>query len=604
MRLTAFPSPSTAVEVDRPAAPRNEGLGRGRGASLVDAGRQRPEVLVGEQPCGRVLGVRRVGQERVPIGHRELGGLDADVDPPASSTPAGPKAPAGGGSKAREQPDDLEGDDARAVRRMARRPDAAIVDADRLLPGRALGARSAALIGEPAAARPGTWRAASSPSYRSSKPAVARCSNDRAERRQADELARVPAPGVRPVDRGPSPRRGRAGRPRRKRPRSPRPRRCSHPRPGSRPPPARSPGPGPRRATAGRGRAWAAPQGTNRPGRGDRAAAREAGRVAIPARREWRRVHRRRSPARPVECRLAAGRRIPDEPERVAADPAALGHLPPRARRSWRSPRPPPNPPARSTPSPAAVARWWGATTAPWRPRARGAGTSGLSRATRSPSARVYVGVGPRWARDARPNVTPVAGIRPVRLGGHEAIAVGRHPRHLHAPVQHGAHRCAPQLLPGQASPARRGGSQPDRHGILLALFFAAELVLRHRSACSRIAWGITGSCSSGRSSAASPSSSPARPRTCSSDRRHASAGGRLDGGQRAVDPGLHRDRDAPVTSCSAAGPSPASRRATLAGIGVGLVAAGPLYQVFGRERVPAQLRRSTRSRSASTASA
>src|SRR5258706_140234 len=34
-------------------------------------------------------------------------------------------------------------------------------------------------------------------------------------------------------------------------------------------------------------------------------------------------------------------------------------------------------PPARSKPSPAAVARWWGATTAPWRPRARGAGTRG-----------------------------------------------------------------------------------------------------------------------------------------------------------------------------------------------------------------------------------
>jgi hypothetical protein len=34
-------------------------------------------------------------------------------------------------------------------------------------------------------------------------------------------------------------------------------------------------------------------------------------------------------------------------------------------------------PPARSTPRPAAVARWWGATTAPCRPRASGAGTSG-----------------------------------------------------------------------------------------------------------------------------------------------------------------------------------------------------------------------------------
>ena len=34
-------------------------------------------------------------------------------------------------------------------------------------------------------------------------------------------------------------------------------------------------------------------------------------------------------------------------------------------------------PPARRTPSPAAVARWCGATTAPWRPRAVGTGTSG-----------------------------------------------------------------------------------------------------------------------------------------------------------------------------------------------------------------------------------
>ena len=239
--------------------------------------------------------------------------------------------------------------------------------------------RSAALIGEPAAARPAHWRAASSPSYRSSKPAVARRSNDRAS----------------------------AGR--------------------------RTSSPGCQRRACGR---WTEAQPAPRSGRSSEAAKRSAldldrVDVAVPGREAARRELDRRGQDRvarqPAMPRVGgapgahgAGRRDrarPDERQgrdagarASAAASAAAGARPDPLSAVWRPvaasqmsqnaspPIPQPwgmttprtafvaiaastaDPPARRTPSPAAVARWCGATTAPWRARARGAGTSGLSR--------------------------------------------------------------------------------------------------------------------------------------------------------------------------------------------------------------------------------
>ena len=94
---------------------------------------------------------------------------------------------------------------------------------------------------------------------------------------------------------------------------------------------------GSRRATAGRRRVGVAP-------RADRARDRDRQRAAPRQLRSarWRagtrRVRARAGAPGAVERRLPPRRRVPDQPERVAADAAAVGHDDRRGRRSSRSP--------------------------------------------------------------------------------------------------------------------------------------------------------------------------------------------------------------------------------------------------------------------------
>ena len=138
----------------------------------------------------------------------------------------------------------------------------------------------------------------------------------------ADALTRPPGPAERPVDaqeRGVAPERRLDQR------RGPldgldEPRSM----PGSRRRPARWPGPGGRRRQPAEPGVGIGPGADRaRHGDGQRPAQRDRLVAGSP---QGGRVGAGRRPARPVERDLATGRRVPDQPERIAAEAAALGH--------------------------------------------------------------------------------------------------------------------------------------------------------------------------------------------------------------------------------------------------------------------------------------
>ncbi len=204
-------------------------------------------------------------------------------------------------------------------------------------------------------------------------------------------------------------------------------------------------------------------------------------------------------------------------------------------------------PPARRIPRPAAVARWWGATTAPRPPRARGAGTSG-----RGVSTVPIVGA----ARQPLPPASPAA--YPARDG---SLAVGRRPRDVHPPLQHGPDGRHARLLPRRPARIRRRAGRRDRagplHGLVLRRGAGPVARLRHARGPLRLP-PDHGAGPGLRRRGGRPHRDHHEPRP---PRRDALAGGRLDGGQRARDPGLRRDRHRRRTRACAAAPSRASRR-------------------------------------------
>ena len=187
-------------------------------------------------------------------------------------------------------------------------------------------------------------------------------------------------------------------------------------------------------------------------------------------------------------------------------------------------------PPARRIPRPAAVARWWGATTAPLPPRARGAGTSGR---------------GSLHAADCRCRAgAPPAGRAPAAYPAPDgSLAVGRHPRDVHPPLQHGPDRRHARLLPRRPAGVRRPAGRRDRagplHGLVLRGRAALLALLRHAGRSLRLSPDHgAGPGLRGRRGRAHRDHDEPRP-----PRRDALAGGRLDGGQRARDPGLRGGR-------------------------------------------------------------
>ena len=181
------------------------------------------------------------------------------------------------------------------------------------------------MIGEPAAASPRAWRVAEVAVVERVEPVGGEGLEGRRQRRQADALARPPRPAVRPVDRAERRRRGRCVDAIERRGPLDR-RRRSASRPGS--PSAASSMAG---ARIGPPRQPAEPRVGIAPG-ADRAGHRDRQR---PAQRDRRVAGSRAGPPRqlpagarpePLSAHLATGRRVPDQPERVAADAAAVRH--------------------------------------------------------------------------------------------------------------------------------------------------------------------------------------------------------------------------------------------------------------------------------------
>ena len=203
MRLTALPSRVDGGEVDRPAAAR---IGADGGGARPIAGR----CAAASSAAWPGRAARSTGTSWNSGSVRWRRGRPSRASPPrsrggssaASVTPSGPNAAGGGGSNGLEDVEQLEGDDAGAVRRMGRDPDAAIVDRDRLASRSSVwAARSSAVIAEPAAARPRACRSRELAVVEVVEAVVGEALERRGQRRQADALAGPPRPAVRPVDR-------------------------------------------------------------------------------------------------------------------------------------------------------------------------------------------------------------------------------------------------------------------------------------------------------------------------------------------------------------------------------------------------------------------
>ena len=292
-------------------------------------------------------------------------------------------------------------------------------------------------------------------------------------------------------------------------------------------------------------------------------------------------VGRRRRPTRAVQRGLPSRGRVPDEPERIAADAAAVGHDDgqDRVRRDRRVDR----------------------VAAGAQDREPGRGREVMGRDDRAVAA-----AGER-RRDQRPRGVGESSIAPSlavrrREGRCASLREG-------APVTAAAtlwgpmHRSLGFVLLGtftlRFSTGLTGGllsyylarlhehGGPEVHAdgrsacIGVALLRRPSSSCRRRSACCPTGSATTGSCSSGRSSGAWPSSSRGPRRTCSL------LGGTrlLEGASTAASVPSILGFIAAVTAGDELLRGRAAARfegATLAGLGVGLVAAGPLFVGIG----------------------
>ena len=346
-------------------------------------------------------------------------------DRPAVSVRVGPEQPLGRRAAGLDDVQQLEGDEPGRVRRMARDPDAAIGRRDRFRPGRGMVAE----VGR---------RVRAAGRRRGTSPAARR---DRRRRRRRSPRSRG-VPASRP---GPAGGRARPGA--RRDPRAGSGRRTA--RPGRAPPgssgivrstaemkPSQAGKPPRASSIAGARtwsrdsrpkRAWASPQERTAPGTVTLSGPRR-GIVARP--RARRAAASAAAGARPEPLSASCRRVAASQMSQNASPPIpqALGRTTPRtafvaiaASTAW--------PPARRIERPAAVARWCGATTAPWRPRASGTGTKApgppslMRPPLPGPTARPARGDAPSFAvaRGARapPAAAPRsrAGARPCRPG-------------------------------------------------------------------------------------------------------------------------------------------------------------------------------------------
>ena len=111
---------------------------RSGGTGRVDPGRQLGSVRLVEEPLERRAMRLRVCEVGVPVGHRQLRRLDPEMGPAQIVAGLGRKCVRRRRLKSLEDVEDLEGNEPGAVRGVAGHLNPAIVDADRLCPGRAV----------------------------------------------------------------------------------------------------------------------------------------------------------------------------------------------------------------------------------------------------------------------------------------------------------------------------------------------------------------------------------------------------------------------------------------------------------------------------------
>ncbi len=292
------------------------------GASGVDQRRQAGQSRRVQQPVNGDVPEGRVGQRSVTVGHGQLGGLQAGMDPARIGDAVRPERGGRGRGQIREDAEEFEGHDAGAVGRMGRDPDASIVDGDRRPPGRRVLAEIARDDRSPDGSQSRRLDVGEVAVVERIEAVPDEDLEGRRERRQPDALAAAPGSSVRTIE-SMEPGIGRedvaehgAGRLDR----------LDELVPGREAAPPKLD----RRRENGRPRqAPVAPVGirprTHRSGHGDRLGSSPRRRRQA-AGAQGRCVGGGRCPAGSIEGDLLAAVRVPDEPEGVAADPATLGH--------------------------------------------------------------------------------------------------------------------------------------------------------------------------------------------------------------------------------------------------------------------------------------
>ena len=194
------PVPIDRREVDRPAAPRQRRGRRPGGAIGVHEPGELRGVRLGQERVDRDVDEVRIRQVEVAVGHRELRGFDPEMDPAGIVDAVRPERRGGGRLERLEHVQDLQRHDPRAVRRVGRDADAAIGRLDRLGPGR--GVLAEVLDGDGRADRRQAARLALGdlPVVEVVEPDVRQSLERRRQGWQPHSLARPPGAAARAVD--------------------------------------------------------------------------------------------------------------------------------------------------------------------------------------------------------------------------------------------------------------------------------------------------------------------------------------------------------------------------------------------------------------------
>ena len=187
-------------QVDRSAAAGVRRARRDGRPVRVDRRRQGAGVVGRQQPIDRDLEEVGIGQPTIPVGHRELRRLDAEVDPTGVVDPLGAKSARGRRLERVEDLEQLQSHHPRRVRRMGGDPDPPIVDRDRLGPCRAVGPQVVGRDRRPDGRQPTRLALAEIAIVEVVEADQGQALEGRGKSRQTDPLGGSPRAALRPID--------------------------------------------------------------------------------------------------------------------------------------------------------------------------------------------------------------------------------------------------------------------------------------------------------------------------------------------------------------------------------------------------------------------